>query len=411
MTNKQITILITNESPVDQDAYERLLSPFNIFKIYTAYNAQETLEHLAHQPVDCILLDYELPDFNGIDLLKIIQEDFDKLRSPAIIMMVRDERFKTVAFQAIKYGGQDYLFKDQLSSLSLGHTILQAVEKQRLEKELQNIQEELLMFSSRASHDLRSPLRQIQGFTQLLDERLELDETSRQMFQFVLKNVAHMDNLLNALEDYTQAGRVSTQFQSINLSIVINEVQTLLYDELTSNEIELVCDEMPTVVGDFIRLTQLFRNLIGNCLKFRQVGQKLVIAIQSIRVNDMWQISIKDNGIGIDPQFHSKIFEPFQRLHAQGEKGKGSGLGLATCQKIVEQHNGRIWVESTPNQGATFYFTLPAVEAHQSNKTRGQKNNSFNIFKDFFLQLEHEHTTILNTPLPPLQLQKNSIMG
>ena len=126
-------------------------------------------------------------------------------------------------------------------------------------------------------------------------------------------------------------------------------------------EIAIPPDILPTVLGDAEELTRLFQNVIGNAVKYRAADRPPVISLAAERHGRMWTVSVRDNGIGIDPQYFERIFLIFQRLHKRGDY-EGTGIGLSICKKIVEHHGGRIWVESTPGQGSGFFFTLPGVE-------------------------------------------------
>ena len=242
----------------------------------------------------------------------------------------------------------------------------------RSAQELARSNAELERFAYVASHDLQEPLRMVASFVGLLADRYrgQLDADADEFIGFAVDGTQRMQRLISDLLDYS---RVSTRGQSLqptdagtaldealwNLALVINEAgATVTYDPL------------PTVLADPTQLMQLFQNLIGNALKFR--GSEPPVVQVSAReashdgpfevsqTSKAWEFSVRDNGIGIAPEYHAQIFDVFRRLHTQAEY-PGTGIGLATCRKIVERHGGRIWVKSERGQGSTFCFTLPAM--------------------------------------------------
>ena len=224
--------------------------------------------------------------------------------------------------------------------------------------ELARSNEELRQFASVASHDLQEPLRMVAGYTQLLARRYEgqLDEEADQYIRYAVDGVTRMQNLIEDLLSYSRIRTHGHDFEPVNALESLNGALTDL--ELGIGEADAIVtqDEMPVVRADPAQLGQLFQNLISNSLKFRD-ERRLRIHIGAERGTDEWMFHVRDNGIGLDPQYGSRIFEIFQRLHPQDEF-EGTGIGLAICKRIVERHSGRIWVESLPGNGATFYFTI-----------------------------------------------------
>ena len=225
--------------------------------------------------------------------------------------------------------------------------------------ELARANDELQQFAYIASHDLQEPLRTITQYLDLLGIRYtaQLDERARQYMGHASESANRMYELINDLLGYSRLkGREEPQ--AVELNALVAEVTQDLDAQLNESGGRVVWQDLPTVRGEPRKLRQLVQNLVGNALKFR--GDAAPVVSITARASDNrrhWQVSVADNGIGIPPEHHQRVFEVFQRLHGR-ERYPGTGIGLAICRKIVEQHGGRIWIESTPGSGATFHFTL-----------------------------------------------------
>ena len=217
---------------------------------------------------------------------------------------------------------------------------------------------ELERFAYIASHDLQEPLRMVSSFLQLLQKRYggQLDNKADQYIHYAVDGAERMKALIMDLLEYSRVGTGKEGFGWIDTSIVLKEVGDIFREKIIDARARIDIGEMPRVLGDKVQLTQLFQNLLSNALKYHS-DQAPVIQIKAQEEPGHWQFSIADNGIGIDPQFFDKIFIIFQRLHNKSDYS-GTGIGLAICKKIVERHGGRIWVESAPEKGSTFYFTI-----------------------------------------------------
>lgn len=243
---------------------------------------------------------------------------------------------------------------------SLKDKIQELDEKNRELKRYASSNSQLENFAYVASHDLREPLRTIGNFTQLLEKRLahKIDDTDREFFDFIVGGVKNMNNLINDLLTYS---RVNTQEHTLSeimvgdaLYVILHSLDTKIKE--TDTKINLL--EMPKeIVANKTKFKQIFQNLIANAIKFRKPGQPVVIDISGHEEEGFWHFKVKDNGIGIKEEFHMKIFELFKKLHSKSEY-QGSGIGLAVCKRIVEQHGGVIKVESTFGEGTTFCFSF-----------------------------------------------------
>lgn len=237
---------------------------------------------------------------------------------------------------------------------------------QRYTKELERSNQELQQFAYVASHDLQEPLRMVSSYLQLLERRYRdrLDQDAKEFIAFAVDGAKRMQSLINDLLAYSRVGTRGKEFRPVELDEIMLQVRNNLKIAIQEQAAEVACDPLPQVQGDDTQLLQLFQNLVGNAIKFHG-EQKPRIRIQAERYNGAWQFSVRDNGIGIDPQYAERIFLIFQRLHNRDEY-PGTGIGLAICKRIVERHGGRIWVDSQPGEGSTFYFTLPVVNKEEA---------------------------------------------
>lgn len=219
---------------------------------------------------------------------------------------------------------------------------------------------ELQQFAYIASHDLQTPLRGISGFVQLLERQYgeQLDDQARDWIQRTVTNTQRMHTLINDLLAYSRVDSRARPFRPVNLQNLVRETVRLLEPDIQTVSAKVTYDDnLPTVMGDASQLAQLLENLIGNGLKYNQSTPPSV-HISAVSRNKQWIISVQDNGIGIDAKYHDRIFEIFRRLH-DNQHYPGTGIGLAVCRRVVHRHGGRIWLESQPGQGSTFFFSLP----------------------------------------------------
>lgn len=232
----------------------------------------------------------------------------------------------------------------------------------RSNEELSLVNEDLSQFARSASHDLREPLRMISIYTQLLGRKLkdQLDVEAQEYLHYVLSGARRMEDLIRDLLTFTQVSSVGEgPAPPIDAGEALQSALSNLAAAIEDAGASITYSSLPSVRIPRVHLTQLFQNLIGNAVKYKSTAPHIRIDVE--RCQDQWRFSVQDNGIGIAEHHREQIFGLFKRLHPQSEYS-GTGLGLAICQRIIQRAGGRIWVESEPGQGSTFFFTLPAAD-------------------------------------------------
>jgi len=237
---------------------------------------------------------------------------------------------------------------------------------------------DLEQFAYITSHDLKEPIRTVGLYAELLQKQLEgkIDDPTRSSLQTLVQASNRMHQLVSDVLAYSRVAKQEFFKERIQSKEVVEVALSNLERTIIDSGAEIILGDLPMVKGDRLQLMQVFQNLLSNALRYRSEATPK-IEIRSRREGEEWIFEIQDNGIGIDPRFFNKIFRIFQRLHGP-EKGEGTGIGLALAKKIIERHGGRIWIESTPQKGSTFYFSLPAEDgpAQARHKVATQETNS-----------------------------------
>jgi PAS domain S-box-containing protein len=236
-------------------------------------------------------------------------------------------------------------------------------DQKRLETGLRQANQALEQFAYAASHDLREPLRNIAAFTALLQRRCaeSLGAEGKSFVELIVGGARRMSQLVDALTEYMQSTHPSGEpATEINVEAVLKRVLANLHQRVQESRAEITYDELPHVRMAAVHLEQLLQNLLGNALKYKSDTVPPRIQVSAWRDGADWHFSIRDNGIGMEPAYTEKIFGVFKRLHGNGDKYAGTGIGLAICKSIVERYEGRLWVESALGQGSTFHFTIPS---------------------------------------------------
>jgi PAS domain S-box-containing protein len=317
------------------------------------------------------ILGYEEDELIGRPSLSfVLAEDRDAVRENAVRMLKGEcslgYEFRVVNKQAkIKWVMETVVpiyYRRKRATLGC---LIDVTERKQMEErlkqitaELQYSNTELEQFAYVISHDLQEPLRMVSSYTQLLAKRYsdKLDNDADEFIAYAVDGTKRMQSLLHDLLEYSRVGTRGKPFSLVNCQHIVEQAIANLKIAIEECGASVSYDVLPTIMGDEGQLVRLFQNLIGNAIKFRR-EEAPQVHISAKRMNYIVTFSVKDNGIGIDPQHSQSIFEIFRRLHTI-EEYPGTGMGLAICKKIVERHGGHISVQSQPGQGSTFYFSV-----------------------------------------------------
>jgi signal transduction histidine kinase len=339
---------------------------------------EEFLDQLQHHSPDLILSDHGLPSFDGFTALRVVKEQYPE--TPFIFVAQASGPEEVI--RSFENGATDFVLKGQMGAqlipairralsrkVSPQHDVLAETNRlladaeQRCRQrtaELDAATKELDAFSYSVSHDLRAPLRHIDGFVEMLQHRLHptLDDASREYLGIISTATKQMNGLIEALLSFSRISRAALFRSRVALDKVVQSVIRDLRFETEGRQVEWVVSPLPTVEGDPNLLRQVFVNLISNALKFTRPREKARIEIGQIDNSFEQVFFVRDNGIGFSMEFSAKLFGIFQRLHSPNDF-PGAGVGLANVRRIIQRHGGRVWAEATPDAGATFYFSLP----------------------------------------------------
>jgi signal transduction histidine kinase len=339
----------------------------NQFEITWAKTRTEAETELGNQAFDAVLLDLGLPDSLGMETLWVLNP---KSIDSAIVVLTGSADDELPA-QALQAGAQDYLVKGAFDGAQLVRTMRYAIERRRIDmalqqtvRELERKTKELEEFTYSVSHDLKEPLRTLGAFSSFLLEDYgdELDDRGKEYLDTLAQASSRMKSLVEDLLVLSRLRQMTPEQNTVDMTSVLMKVLQNLQVSIEDRHASVILDTpLPSVLGDATRIGQIFTNLIGNALKFNQKEHPTVRVGQQTGAGGEATLYVTDDGIGIEPQYQDRVFGVFQRLHTR-EEYEGTGAGLAIVKHAVESMGGRIWVESELGQGATFYFSLPAVQ-------------------------------------------------
>ena len=359
MQNDQLTFLAIDDNVAVVTVLCRLLQkiPDIRFELKHALDPQPRHEELQNSEIDCLFLDYNLGPVLGVEVLRDLRE----VGNTVPVIAFSSQGNEAVAVEMMQLGAQDYLVKGEMNPESLQRAITNAMERVRLERALAEKQRELEQFVGIAAHDLKSPLTSVAVYCQSVQGlcKGKMGDTVDESLAIIAHKALEMHELVDGLLEYARIGRSSALLQSAALDDVLTTVQANVESAILDTDAALEIEELPVVQGDPLALVQLFQNLIENALTFHG-DEAPVIQVSAQQQDDAWRISVADKGIGIEPEYQQLIFEALTKLYSEDETD-GLGIGLAACKKIVAQHHGQIWVESTPCRGATFHVVLHAA--------------------------------------------------
>jgi light-regulated signal transduction histidine kinase (bacteriophytochrome) len=357
-----LKVLLVDDDEDDYIITEELLDKAEIcrFQLDWVETYDKAIEIIMKQEHDVYLFDYRLGADNGLELL---QEVLDLgCQKPIILLTGLGDH--EIDQEAMRLGASDYLVKGQMNTPLLERAILHALERKQAERkqaqlllELEAANQELQAFAYIVSHDLKAPLRGIMSLATWISQDYadKLDSEGQEMLELMNRRVMRMNSLIDGILQYSKLGKVKQEIKVINLDQLILEIIESLAPHPQINI--SIKSRLPEVLGDPIRLEQLWQNLLSNAIKYNDKPQGQVI-IDAEELEDYWQFRISDNGTGIEPENFEKIFNIFQTL-VPSDQTENTGIGLALVKRIVEIYQGKIWLESEFGVGTTFYFTLP----------------------------------------------------
>lgn len=356
MSDHVLQILITDDDEGDRKQISRAIHQSGLAaELIETAGMQEALSACAMRDFDCAIVDYRLPGEDGLEGITALHE---KMPSMAIIMST-GQGDEMVAAEAIKRGAADYISKSRINAVTVQLTIENALEKCALQRKVIQQQCELENFARVLAHDLRAPAASIETFATRIGERLQEGNSDEalQYADWVIQTAQRMSRLIDTLHRYTLADAEVT-FESVDMNRALDDALGNLQHLIQESGARVTADTLPSVHGNAPQLIQLLQNLIGNGLKYcdSPVPCVHVAASNGVRSGgdeSSWLFSVADNGIGIPEAYYKKVFEPFIRVK-RGKTRDGTGLGLATCKKIVGRHRGSIWCQSQPGSGTTF---------------------------------------------------------
>ncbi|GMU21943.1 MAG: hypothetical protein AMXMBFR13_20310 [Phycisphaerae bacterium] len=275
-----------------------------------------------------------------------LRKDGGRFWASGILTAMRDEAGELVGFSKVMRDITDRKRTEEMLD--------------RQARDLARSNAELEEFAAVISHDLRSPLLAIGGCAQLIKDQYTeiLDDEGRELIDMIQDGVGRMGRIIRDLLSFARATSISNHFVPVQAEAILEQAEADLREQIEKSGALITHDPLPPVIGNETQLAQVLTNLIGNAIKYRS-QQPPRVHVSAERRGGEWLFRVRDNGMGIEPEHHQRIFAMFQRLHGDGDY-EGTGIGLSICKKIVEHHGGRIWVESRPGDGSLFQFTIPA---------------------------------------------------
>ena len=363
---KQLRILFLEDVPNDVEMVRRALRESGwAVNMRAVATREEFVDQIEHHSPDIILSDHGFPNFDGFSALSLAKEKCPEVPFIFVTGGLGEEATR----KALQSGATDFVLKDKLSALvpAMSRALDVAQERQRMQQqiarlksELEAANKELEAFGYSISHDLRAPLRHVNGFLDLLRQSAadQLDADSREYLHIISDSAKQMSRLIEAVLSFSRIGRAPLRKTPVPLTALVKSVLNDLRYDIEGRQVEWSIALLPTVEVDYALLRQVFFNLLSNALKYTRGRDPARIEIGFSDASDDVVVFIRDNGIGFDMQFADKLFGVFQRLHSEPEF-EGVGIGLANARRIIHRHRGRIWAEAKPGCGATFYFSLP----------------------------------------------------
>lgn len=373
-------ILIVDDRQENLVALRTILSEVNA-DVIEATNGNDALTTTLNHHFALAILDVQMPGMDGYELADYLQGDSSTGKIPVIFLTANYSAEDKIS-KGYERGAVDYLIKPYdpfilLSKVSVFLTLYQqrlelknysehlkelvAERTKKLDAAVEDLKRsnmELEQFTRIAAHDLQEPLRLVSSYSQLLEKKYKekIDNEADEIIGFVVNGARNLQEMILDLHDFVEVNSKNTELSDIDLSQILKNSIKQLEKVMRETKCTVELDNLPHVTGNERQLTRLFYNILDNSIKFRGKDPPK-ITVKSIEFDDQWQIIVKDNGIGIDPQYYNKVFQIFKTLHPK-HKYPGRGIGLPIAKRIVERQNGKIWIESEPEKGTSIVFTI-----------------------------------------------------
>ena len=352
------------------DRKENLLATEKVLKsldagIFKANSGNEALSLMLRHKFAVVLLDVQMPEMDGFEVAMLMQ-DHESMRCIPIIFVTAISKEEKYASQAAEIGAVDYIFKpinpDILRSKVKVYLDIYVQREHilKLNAVLRQSNEELERFAYICSHDMQEPVRMMNSYGGLLEKHSSgaLDEKGKKYLGFIISNAQRMQKMIQDILAFSRIGREEVTMENVDCNAVMREVLAELETVIREKHARTFCESLPTLETSPTLMRVVLQNLLGNALKFQDGSKPPEVTVKAERQKSFWRFIVRDNGIGIDPALHHKIFGIFQRLHRK-EDYPGTGIGLSTCKKFIELCGGTIGFESASGKGTTFFFTLP----------------------------------------------------
>lgn len=349
-------VLVVDDCEEDRDVVARYLDGEQ-YTVQTVDTAEKGLRMITSERYDCVVVDYELPDANGVEFLA----EVPPCDRPALVM-VTGRGDEVTAVQALKGGAQDYLVKGDFGRVRLQQAVGNAIEVVTMRAEIEARRRELEHFAFTTAHDIKAPLRRIRALCDLLLQEGSdgLSGEAQEYLQLMDGAVGEITSFVDDMLALGRIGGATVSWEAIELGELARDVARDFSAALQEVGGELRCEALPMVRGERALLRRLLQNLVDNAIKYRS-ERSLRVTLAAREEEDGWVLSVADNGVGIPADAVDGIFGMFVRLHGDCEV-PGAGLGLTICKRVAERHHGRLWVESQEGAGSTFHFWLPRLE-------------------------------------------------
>jgi signal transduction histidine kinase len=359
MSSAPLKLLVVDDDEGDRKQILRLIKRSTLSCDCTeATTMGEALSISEQIRFDCVIVDYHLPGQTGLEGIATM------LRRDAFlpVVLTTGQGSERLASEAIKLGAMDYISKADLNADTIQPVLEGVIEQAEQNRKVAEQQTALTVFAKVLVHDLKAPLQSVLGFGKLIETFLARPDFDKEkvinLARRISEGASRMNALIDSLHAYTEAD-ARPRIERVALSRILSDVLTDLDEVIRKSGARVSYQGLPDIDADPAQIGQLVQNLIANGIKYCKASTPEVVVDAEPQEDGGWRIEVRDNGIGIPIEQCSAIFEPFRRLHSQGEYD-GTGLGLATCKKIAGQHGGTIWCRSEVGKGTSFFFTLPA---------------------------------------------------